>query len=67
MKKCPKCNKIDESGSLRFCESCGTELFFINRFDVTNATDSILTLYFSGTGNTKYIAELFNGILARKG
>ena len=60
MKKCPKCSKVDESGLVRFCESCGTELLFMNRFEATNAVDSILTLYFSGTGNTKYIAELFS-------
>ena len=60
MKKCPKCSKVDESDSVRFCESCGTELFFMNRFEATNVIDSILTLYFSGTGNTKYIAEFFS-------
>ena len=60
MKKCPKCSKIDESGSIRFCESCGTELFFVNRFETANVVDSILTLYFSGTGNTKYIAKLLS-------
>lgn len=60
MKRCPKCNKIDESGEIRFCVSCGTELFFLNRFEATGNSDSMLTLYFSGTGNTKYVAELFS-------
>jgi len=58
MKKCPECSKVDERGSIRFCESCGTELFFMNRFETVNMVDSILILYFSGTGNTKYIAVL---------
>jgi len=60
VKRCPKCNIIDESGEIRFCASCGTELFFLNRFERAGHGGSILALYFSGTGNTKYIAELFS-------
>ena len=33
MKKCPKCLKYDDE-SVRFCKSCGTEIFFEERFEV---------------------------------
>ncbi|MCL2253179.1 MAG: EFR1 family ferrodoxin [Lachnospiraceae bacterium] len=60
MKQCPKCNNIDQSGTIRFCASCGTEMFFLSRFEKTDKNQSILTLFFSGTGNTKYIAQIFS-------
>ena len=37
MKKCPKCNQYSESESIRYCPGCGTELFFEERFEGTNA------------------------------
>ena len=64
MKKCPKCNKLCESGETRFCNSCGSELFFIDRFEKENG--KILTIYFSATGNTKFIAELFSRNIGAK-
>lgn len=57
MKKCPRCNKVSDN-DIRFCPSCGTEVFFVERFKKTDR--KILTLYFSATGNTKFIAELFS-------
>jgi len=60
VKKCPKCNKINKNGEARFCKSCKAELVSTNHFKTKNADDTILTLYFSGTGNTKYIAQSFS-------
>ena len=42
MKKCPKCGKTDESGTIRFCEFCGTELFFTNRFALSETSGSAM-------------------------
>ena len=33
MRKCPKCLKYGETDTTRFCGSCGTELFFEERFE----------------------------------
>ena len=33
MKKCPRCMRHD-SNDTRFCKHCGTELFFLERFEV---------------------------------
>ena len=64
MKKCPKCNTLSDSDEMRFCLSCGSELFFIDRFEKANG--KILTIYFSATGNTKFIAELFSRNIGAK-
>ena len=57
MKQCPRCARIDNDPQ-RFCKSCNTELFFAERF--VKSKRSLLTLYFSGTGNAEYIAKLFS-------
>jgi NAD-dependent dihydropyrimidine dehydrogenase PreA subunit len=57
MKECPRC-KGRGSDTQRFCSRCNTELFFPER--LKGQKQSILTLYFSGTGNTEYIANLFS-------
>jgi rRNA maturation protein Nop10 len=36
MRKCPRCNQYGETDTIRFCNSCGTELFFSERFDGKN-------------------------------
>jgi hypothetical protein len=36
MRKCPKCLKYGETDTTRFCSSCGTELFFEERFEKNN-------------------------------
>ena len=61
MKKCPRC-KQSGGDTQRFCDHCNTELFFPERFKNPEQSpqQSILTLYFSATGNTEYIANLFS-------
>ena len=36
MRKCPTCNQYGETDTTRFCSSCGTELFFPERFGEKN-------------------------------
>jgi ubiquinone/menaquinone biosynthesis C-methylase UbiE len=56
MKKCPKCLKQDND-STRFCDHCGTELFFSERFrDNASTSDKKRT----GSVVNKYIAKQFN-------
>jgi len=52
MKKCPKCMKSDLD-TVRFCKSCGTEIFFLERFESAeekakgaDSTDSKQKLFF---------------------
>jgi len=61
MKTCPACGRRGESDTTRYCGGCGTELFSEERMaGINTAADTpMLMLYFSGTGNSKYVAELF--------
>jgi len=69
MRKCPKCGKYGETETQRFCNSCGMELFFPERFDDNKSVMNITVFHGSPrkNGNTRHATQIFMDELQKQG